>query len=60
MAQNEMKNLERVSETLRSQLTAANDRVASLNTTINEQTSKIRECKGFMHSIESSRQFLSS
>uniref|UniRef100_F1KQ82 227 kDa spindle-and centromere-associated protein n=2 Tax=Ascaris TaxID=6251 RepID=F1KQ82_ASCSU len=52
MAQNEMKNLERVSETLRSQLTAANDRVASLNTTINEQTSKIRELNSHVHRLE--------
>nr|O61308.1 RecName: Full=227 kDa spindle- and centromere-associated protein; AltName: Full=PUMA1 [Parascaris univalens]AAC38995.1 PUMA1 [Parascaris univalens] len=52
MAQNELKNLERVCETLRSQLTAANDRVASLNTTINEQTSKIRELNSHEHRLE--------
>uniref|UniRef100_A0A183V5X7 Spindle-and centromere-associated protein n=1 Tax=Toxocara canis TaxID=6265 RepID=A0A183V5X7_TOXCA len=56
-AQTEIKNLEAANETLRSQLAAANDRANSLNKTINEQASKMRESKELCDSYEASDYF---
>ncbi|VDM48106.1 unnamed protein product [Toxocara canis] len=44
-AQTDLKTAEASNEALKTQLNTANDRISSLNKTINEQSAKIRECK---------------
>ncbi|KHN72825.1 Spindle- and centromere-associated protein [Toxocara canis] len=51
-AQAELKGLEVANETLRSQLASGNDRIASLNKTINEQAAKIRELNSYVRRLE--------
>uniref|UniRef100_F1KQ60 227 kDa spindle-and centromere-associated protein n=2 Tax=Ascaris suum TaxID=6253 RepID=F1KQ60_ASCSU len=51
-AQTEVKNLEGANEALRSQLAAANDRANSLNKTINEQASRMRELSSHIRRLE--------
>uniref|UniRef100_A0A0M3IW45 Myosin_tail_1 domain-containing protein n=1 Tax=Ascaris lumbricoides TaxID=6252 RepID=A0A0M3IW45_ASCLU len=51
-AQTEVKGLEATNETLKSQLITANDRITSLNKTINEQAAKMREVNSHVRRLE--------
>ncbi|KHN72821.1 Spindle- and centromere-associated protein [Toxocara canis] len=51
-AQTEVKNLELANETLKAQLAAANERANSLNKTISEQATKIRELNSHIRRLE--------